>query len=339
MSTTATTATTATEEKTTEPAYKNFPLETREIQTKEETYSFNFLVIDRADKWEAADSFRHSTSLKAKGRKAALRINLRSLSYGEWEECEATFPQPPLPQNIDSLTEEAKQTYKDQQDAVVTSRQIRAMELSTGKEVPGSDMAEKIQYLEQLGIGESRALIDRIVDYYSAVDEGDELRLYKAVTAKEKTNDEILFESFDDWLNLSDNGMSFHWQRPWEEFLIEFPFKKLTQEQYDEIIKANQGPQPPERPGRNPVTNKVDPKFPIRNLSDKKWMKANREANRRRLVALLEALLPFPIPGSNEQEKSQWLGQRLLGDVIAIDTFLSVELSNYRSRFDFFIGS
>jgi hypothetical protein len=321
------------------PTFKNFPLETRDFKFNGESYSFNFLVIDRAEKWLGVNDYEHKTILRSNGNRKGLVLPLKGLSYEQWSEIEFEHIRPDIPDNIDSLEQSAQDAYKKKVDEALQARTVKVMEVSTGKSIPGNTIEEKLHFLQSLGMGEAEALHDKVVDYYSACDPGDQVPIYRALTKQVKPEEQIVFQSFDDWLSLSYAGMPLQWQHPWEDFLIEFPLKKITQEEYDDIFKEYAPPNPPERPGKNPVTGKLDPKTPLRNFSDRNYRNRTREVAVTRLVALLDLLLPFQIPGNNEKDKAKWLGSRLLGDVTALEQFLNLELRNYKARFDFFTAS
>jgi len=315
-----------------------FPLETRVLQAADGEHEFEFLVIDKPEKWEPAKNFQFQHEIRVKGTSRVLSLPLRGISYREWNDIENQHPIPewnqatPEPPNGDP-------EFRERKEKAVGSRQVVLLETVTGFKVPGEKIEEKVHWLDRLGSGEADSLFYQILEHNSNMADGSSVDNYRHLISTEKVNLKThVISGFDDLLSASLSGGVFNMQRPFENYLIEFPLRQFPQSKKKEIEDQCRDPLPPQKPGKNPTTGQVDPMFPVYNWEDPRFQEAQRNTNRRRMILTLDAILPFEIPGDSIDAKYEWLGARLLGDVHRLWKNIQQEVVSYRNRFDFFIN-
>jgi hypothetical protein len=323
-----------------EPRRPDFPLETRSVQFEEMERKFEFLVIDKAEKWEEAEVFQSPCQIRIPGTNQLVQLQLRGLSYQQWDQIERKFPRPrPVdlskPNQSAQNREELQATFEQREHQMKLNRRCEIFELALGKPIPGGSKEEKIAWLNQMGSGDMEALFDRIADHQSNMSDGPVLALYLQ-QAIEKSMEVVEVDSLETWSTLSAAGTFFRMQRPFEDYIIEFPLKQLTEETKRNIATATKDPVPPSKPGRNPVTRQPDPSIPEYNFDDPAYLRAMHSTAQKRLLLHLEAVLPFEIPGLRQEDRFEWIGKRLLGDVVRLRNFIEDELIEYRNRLNFF---
>lgn len=312
-----------------------FPLETRTVQIEGQDREFDFLVVDKPEKWEEATTFRQSLKLGFPGTPRILKIPVRGLSYSEWLDIETKYTMP-IQSAMQDMNEVQKQEYQDKQKSVENYRSIAVFEKATGKEIPGGSLEEKVAWLSHLGSGDSEIVFSRILEHFSNMQEGTLLTDYLDAI-RSKDNQEVFeFNDFDDWIKASEIGYRFQMQRPFESYFVEIQLKKLDDQTKKEIGDQTKDPLPPSKPGKNPTTGMPDPAFPIYNWDDSRYRNQVKANSQRRLILLLNAVMPFEIPGKDEAAQLEWVGKRLLGDVVRLRSFLEENVINYRGRVNFF---
>ena len=333
------------QEQTAEPQENILPrievYDTREIEADGQKTQFNFLVIDKPEKWAPASESITTFKFQQAGSSRAVNIPLRGISWMEWEEIEMKFPlpEPEEDTNPNQITNKDKdKEFNRLTDLATNKRRASLFELSTGKSLPGETIDEKVASLKKMVAGSAASLFAFIMDESSNLREfdGTLLRMYKDGIKNNSKITEVEFTGFSDFFATASIGSFFQMQRPSDEFIVEFPLKNISDEEKQKIEESVTDPVPQSRPGKNPITGKPDPNFPIFATQEPRYREAMRAAARQRLVMKLEAVLPFKIPGANFEERYKWVGARLLGDVFKLSEFITKEVMNYGGRISFF---
>ena len=118
----------------------------------------------------------------------------------------------------------------------------------------------------------------------------------------------------------------------------------LSGKDLDEIQVACKVPAPPRKPvldekGQRKMVRGVLQTEP--DLEDENYKKEAEAADRKRMVMILERGLVDPdgskVPGSNYEEKYEFLNKRVRGDIIKLVNFINIHLSNLKpTDLDFF---
>jgi hypothetical protein len=307
---------------------KPLKLEKRTFKVNDSEVSFDFLRIEKPEDWKPASEFKTSIRLTM-GSGRAVKLAVRALSYQEWVDIEYRNPMPELTGDMKPDDED----YLAKQAVAKSNRQIAVFELSTGKPVPGNSIAEKSEWLMQLGTSESKALYEQILEHCSGVNEGDQVLTMTAISGMEEHMNVMEASSLEDLLTASQAGTTFRFQRPFEKYICEFALKQFTEKRKQEIDAACKDPMPPSKPGKDPTTGLPSSSAtPIYNWNDIRYLEALSSINKVRVVMRCESILPFAIPGADLNEKYKWIGQRLLGDVIKLQSYVENELLSYRRR-------
>lgn len=292
--------------------------------------TLNFLVIDSPEKWKPATSFSNKLTLTVG--KTRLSMPIRPLSYLQWESVELSFPMPSRMQS------ESAQDFEVRTNHVKNLRRVTVIELSTGKQIPGKSMDDKIAWVSRLGTGEMQSVFVNILDNYSGVSEGELIAGYRDTIEAGDMQECVAVEldTMEDWMSASQVGSTYRTQRSFENYIIEFPLRQITDEAKARIDQSCKEPLPPGKPGLDPRTQLPSQAHMQYDWEEPRYLEALRATNRLKTVLLFEAVLPFPIPGSKNEEKFEWLGARLMGDVHKLRTHIENNLLNYQSRLHFF---
>lgn len=321
--------------------------DTREVSTDIDGTSssvtkFDFLVIDKAEKWKPAKDTRYNYKLKIPGQSRIVIIPVRGISWGEWEEIEMRHPMPEQDQDSDAAFNATIKNNKEKEFSLkleeATYRRYAALfELSTGNNLPGDTIEEKVSSVRKMLAGTPSSFFSFIMDDCSNLREldGPLIRSYKQ-SIDNGSLKEVQFTGFQDFFTSGSIGSFLQMQRPLEDFIVEIPLKSISDEDKRKIDDAVQDPVPPSRPGKNPITGKIDPNTPVYSYNEPRYKEALRAANRVRLMLKMEAALPFKIPGSNHEEKFKWIAERLLGDVYKLNDYITNNVMGYGARMNFF---
>jgi len=305
---------------------------TRKFKAKESELetALNFMVIDSPEKWPAAKSFVNDLTLPVG--KTRLKMAVTSLSYLQWESVEMSFPMPSRGPG-ESLAD-----FEARQEVVKNRRRVTVLEVSTGKTVPGSTLDEKAAWISRLGTGEMQAAYVNIVDNFSGIHEGDLIKGYRDMIEAGDMEDctTVELNTMDDWMAASQVGSVYRTQRSFENYILEFPLKQINDEAKGRIDQACKEPLPPGKPGLDPKTKLPSQSHMEYDWEEPRYLEAVRAQNRLRLIMLFEAVLPFALPGNSNEEKFNWLGSRMMGDIHKLRTHIEQNLLNYQSRLNFF---
>ena len=293
---------------------------------------YKFLVLDSTDKWPVAGNFSSHYDMPVLGSNSSIRFNLTGISLKEWESIEADNVIPAQQEGQDD------KEYESERDSVVLKKEVAIFEKAIGQSIPGKKAEEKIDWLKQRNPGEIEALFRYIQNDLCNMRNGSMIDSYNLALEHGKANEKEIrdFSNFEDWQTATTSQYTFRMQRPYEDYIIEVPLRGLSQELKKDIDAQTKDPEPPKMPHRDPKTNRFDPMDMRPNFSDPAWLRSSRAVNQKRTAMYMDACLMFDIPGSNWQEKYNWLADRLTGDVINIKNFIENDLVGFRSRYDFF---
>lgn len=297
---------------------------------------FSFLVVDQAEKWEAADAFLHSFELQIPTTNKRVIIPCHGISYAQFMSVLIRFPMPTwqgegeIPPHIKAV-----------RDDISIQRRIAWLELATGKEIPGKTVEAKRDYFNKSNSANLDAFSYFIKRELCNADyRGPFLVNYEELVSRFPQENVVTVDSFEDFLAES-NDVTYHFRmnRFGQTHIIEFPLKGLSAERREEIEKAVVDPTPPLIPKRHMVTNKPIPGQTEQNLDDPGYLSAMHRASSRRTILYLNACLPFRIPGETEDQQIEWLGKRLMGDVQQINEFINDKIFGIEGRYNFFFSA
>src|SRR5690606_1956972 len=140
-------------------------------------------------------------------------------------------------------------------------KRINILEASCQMQVPGKTKQEKYDWL----VKRSPRELDEVTNYIRMItcnlsDRTPKLlQRYHDVSSVNKLPLAREVKSFEDWKVATEIENSFIMQRPFQDFLIEFPLKSLSYEIRMQIDKETKEPEPPRIPARNKETGRFDP--------------------------------------------------------------------------------
>ncbi len=295
-------------------------------------YAFKFLVIDDPSKWVAAEKITGHYDMPILGQSRSLRFSLTGLSAKQWQEIETQHLIP----TWDNPGKQPDDAFLDSRELALAAKRAHVIEVSSGKKIPGESYNDKAIALQKLNGGEVQALYLYIQDVVCSTEDGSLIQKYKKIASEASTDNVSEFSDFSDWVKATETGYIFRLQRPSQEFILEFPLKNISSKDKLDIELQTRDPEPPQIPFRDPNTGKMVPHQMMPDYNDRSWLERCRVVAQKRTTMLLSACLPFEIPGKNTLEQYEWISQRLIGDVIRLQTFINDELCGYRSRYDFF---
>ena len=292
---------------------------------------FRVNTVNSHEDFIPANKHANVYSLKTLGQNKVIEIPIRGISYGEWEEIENKLHVTEL---SEESTEQEKEKQKIEKEKNVGLRRVKVFELATDKNVPGETDEDKVTWLsENISAAELDALFNCIIERGSNINDGIALNEYNSALRNSKPVVST-FSGFDDWVSASNLGSIFRMQRPFEDFIIEVNLRQVTDSRKKQIDEQSKAPPPPSRPKIDKSTGRqIGMLYDYNNPNYKAQTKI---ANRKSLVNIFEACLPFSLPGDSVDKKYKWISELLLGDVIKLRNFIENEVFNYRNRIDFF---
>lgn len=294
-----------------------------------ETKQYKVLVIDKPEKWDDADSFHFNCEIPFPGQHKKLLVPITGISYNDYESIENRYR---IPERPDAGSPEmSMEKYEKDKAFILVNRKVEIFELCTGNKIPGNSQDEKLKWLNSLTSGDADMLFEKLVNEYFNLESGSLTREYE----QDQKVEVVEFKSFEDWSNLSNTGSFFRMHRQQEDYICEFPLNKLSEERKKEIEDACKEPFPPSKPGKNPVTGRIDPAFPDYNYKDSRYLAALKVNNQKRTVMIFDELLQFKIPGGSTEEKYRWIGKKLVGDVVQLRSYIEGNVMDYRARLNF----
>lgn len=294
------------------------------------------LVIDSAEKWEAAASFSIEMNLEQSNTKR-LRIPMTGISQAEWDKIETSKPIPEL-----EADEQPPAGFEEHREMALVDRKIAILEKATGKTFPGKEAGEKRDFYLQRSRSEQTSLtifIDRDLCNFPGSSTmprtGPLVEFYESqLAASEPTADP--FGSFEDWKAASEVQHVYRMQRAGQPYIIEFPLRAVPAETHKKITNETREPEPEKVPVMNAMTGKFMPgQFEIKRR-DPVYQRKLRAAHQQRCVRYFNACLMFTLPGQNEKEQYDWLAQRLVGDVVRVREYIEDVVMGIGNRYSFF---
>lgn len=294
---------------------------------------FKVLVVTSPDRWLAANTVSAIYDMPRIGTAQFTRFKFSGVSLSEWDDIESAHI---IPQWQGDSGSTVPPDFRFEQEKAAREKMAHVLEVTLSHKIPGSNWGEKIAWIEKMNPGEMQAMY--MAAQYDACNIGMQpgplLTEYNELSAKNKQIQEFAgFEGMDD---ASKSQYFFRMQRPGDDYILEFPLKGISAKQREEIDRECKEPDPPKAPKRDPVTKQLDFKNMVPNFQDKQYLDKCRVVGRRRTVMFFNACLPFDIPGKTLNEQFDWLGSRLVGDVVRLKNFITDELTSYYSRYRFF---
>lgn len=295
--------------------------------------TFDFLVVDTAEKWQPANEFYSMYDMPLVGTSKKIRFHLQGISLAAWEEMEQDHK---LPEWESDGTPDVE--FEQRREQILSEKFSHVFELALGKKLPGESYAEKATYLRQLNPGEVQALFLFVQNTACNYRNGELIDTYmRAVLSRmDAESDLVEFSGFEEWKVATEACYVFRMHRPFEDYLIEFPLKNISSEDRSRIEAECRDPEPPRKPKRDSKTKRIIAGETEPDFMDDHWLKKCRAVNQKKLVMYLDACLPFQLPGENQLKQYEWVSQRLMGDVVRLKEFIEQELCGYASRYSFF---
>lgn len=303
------------------------PFTYRRISTSSGDHTFKFLVLDSPDKWRAADDFPHVIyEMPLLGSQKRLGFKVYPVSAEKWMEIETKY-RLPMGDNVDD-TEMQKAFLR---------KQIAILEAAARSSIPGENLDEKFAFLQKRNGGEVDALFAYIRNHVCDIDTDSEGPLLSRYNLLSSGNEGELIDinGFEDWSVAEDTTYFFRWQRNFEDFIIEVPLRSISRECNERIEEATKEPEPPKTFARDPVTKKFDHTRQVGNYNDPSFLMKMRKLQQKRTAMYLSEALPFDVPGSNIDEKYEWIAKRIIGDVLRLKKFVEGDVVGYASRYFF----
>ncbi|NOJ28247.1 MAG: hypothetical protein DA330_09585, partial [Nitrososphaera sp.] len=132
-----------------------------------------------------------------------------------------------------------------------------------------------------------------------------------------------LSDSLEEWTVSSESKYTFWLQRPSDPYITEFHLSGLTREEALAIQKETDPGEPPAMPQRDD-RGRVIGQQP--NPNDPLYQRKASQLNKRQLLLYLQKCMSFKIPGETEEERSGWLGKRLIGDLVLLKEFIETNI-------------
>lgn len=307
--------------------------EVRKIKTKTGEKEFNVVKVEQAIDWPTADKFEIDYTMSQPSGNIKMQIALRGLSLSAWEKIEVEHF---IPEIDEDAPEDTRETLLEMRQDAENKKVVALFEEAIGKKIPGESFTEKINFINQRNAGEIDALKFFIRTRASGFTDGPLLNEYLVAT-NDSQQEVIKFSDFNDWRIATESKYVCRIHRPFEDYIVEFPLRGITQEKKLEIDERTKEPKPPMVPGRdknNP--RKFDRNRMVPNRNDPSYLQQIRAVNQLRTALFFNECLMFKIPGANEQEQYNWIASHLIGDVMKVKGFIDQELANYHGYYDFF---
>lgn len=288
---------------------------------------FKVITIDSHEKWQKASDISFVKEIVIDGKK--IKFNLKCVSLGRFKYINENYPMPERDTN--ASMEDQKEAVSDAEISLMQARRrVLYFEGCSGKLLPGKDLDDKARIL----LGKPVDLIDRVFEIVNnhacASIDNDQSLEYNALRSKHAEVIEVNdIESF-----LSDENLAsrmFAFGRPFDDIVIEIPLKTIASQRRSEIEESFKIPSPPQRPGKN-----FDVQNPVAWYDEPHYVAKVRNIRNRKFLAFLEECLMFKIPGTTEDEKTEWLNERPVGDILKLQLYVQRELVDSSMAISFF---
>ena len=280
---------------------------------------FQFAVIDSAEAWPEASQIR-SKKLLPLGPGKKLQIDSSGIS---WDDYVAILQEPPIPEwPVGNTNKEPDEAFLALREAATLDRRVLLIERATQKKIPGATKEDKRCFLKSRTAGEVEALMQFVnSDACCWSDLSLSTEMIERYRAACNANAEIisLSDTMDEGSVSTESKYTFHLQRPGDSFISEFHLSGMAREEAIRIRKDCHPGDPPLMPQRNeqgrPIGTTPNPNDPLYQIKV-------RKSNKRELLLYLQSCMAFPIPGNTEEDRSAWLGKRLIGDLTLLKEFI-----------------
>lgn len=298
------------------------------VDDQKDERQFKVLVVDSPDKWLSSSTTFTYYNMPVIGTNRSTRFKFQGVSLSVWDDLESAHILP-------AWTGEGvpPPDFRSEQEKIAREKMAHVLELTLCRKIPGETWGDKATWIERMNPGEMQAMY--MSAQYDACNlrNGPLLNDYNDWSTKSRQIED--FAGFESMSDASKSQYFFRMHRPSDEYLLEFPLKGISAKQREEIDRECKEPEPPKAPKRDPITRAIDFKNMVPNLQDKQWLDKCRVVGRRRTIMFFNACLPFEIPGKTLSKQFDWLGGRLVGDVVRLKNFITDELTSYHTRYSF----
>lgn len=290
---------------------------------------FKVLVVDCPEKWLTSETVLFTYDMPVLGTNRFKRFKFTGISLSAWDDLESAHLVP-----IWQGDGQPNEAFNAEREKVSREKMVHVLEVSLKEKIPGSTWAEKADWLENKNMGEFQALY--MAAQYEACNlrDGDILSDYIDLSSMNRQVED--FTGFSKMDDASKSQYFFRQQRPGDNYIIEFPLRGVSSRQREEIDNECKEPEPPKVPKRDHTRGTLDFKNMIPNLQDKQWLDRCRVVGRKRTMMYFNACLPFEIPGKTINEQFDWLGNKVVGDIVKLKRFMTEEITSYASRYNSF---
>lgn len=294
--------------------------------------TFRFLVVDDPQKWEEAAALFCNYDMPVVGTypPEVMRFPLSGISMKVWEATEIANPVP----EWDGADGDVTKDFKKEQDRIAREKNVEIFERSLGKKIPGVNAAEKVRWLNDRSPGEADALLLFVTNQACNLQDGQQMMSYNLLS---RTCEQVvtMIDDFEKWTKAVESKYVFRMQRPFQDYILEFPMRGIDETRRLEIEEETKRPHPPIVPKRD-SKGRFDPTQMVPDYNDHTWLQQSRAVTQKRTVMFFESCLTFSIPGIDVKQKYDWISKRLVGDVVRVRRFIEDSLLSYKARYDVF---
>ena len=162
----------------------------------------------------------------------------------------------------------------------------------------------------------------------------------KLIEEKGSKKNETVVDSPEKWLSADNIRARFTITRPDGDSSV-ILLKGIPAETYYNINKACRPIDPPikETPQKDKRGKVIPGVEPLRetDYEDPKYIESKERMDEKRMALVIDAALPFDIPGANWKEKHKWLQNRVPGDIDKLYAFIVYDLLNLGQRVGSFL--
>ncbi|MCW8133122.1 MAG: hypothetical protein KIS92_22445 [Planctomycetota bacterium] len=284
------------------------------------------IKVDSPEAWPEAADLKGEITIRTPA--GELRFPARAIAYADWLSLTDTYaqPKPPKKENASGLMVEDRedQEYIDKILLTAVKRRVALVDGCCFK-IQGDTIDAKVAW-----VAENLCRDGDLPKLFEALLEFAGFGLADLNRARKKP---VVVASPEDWAKQTAQVSEFRVTHG-KDTLV-FHLRGISGAKSKAIEAMTQPPKPPMKAARAAdrriVGERPDP-------DDPEYKKQLLRIAEQRALLILEAALPFKIPGETPDAKLEWLGKRPAGEVTEIQNFVQYDVANLRERSDFILG-
>jgi len=311
--------------------------QTIEIKDGDSVYPVKILNVNTATAWPKASEIERIMDINTFDSGKKVRLKMRGISLSQWTAVEEKNPILDHDEQIDSKKTEL---YEQLEKEAIALKRMELFEIATGKKIPGATKQEKINWLESKPAADMDAIFIfirlKLCNFRPEFGSADE-EMLDAYERYLQGNSEIVEpDSADDIFSALSSDFCFRFQRPGDDYITQFKMRHISSQDFREIELETKTPEAPIVPFRDALTGSLVPGKTSRNTKDPAYLAKLAAVAKLKTLRILQKCLMFEIPGTSDQERIAWIGERLIGDVLRIKRYIEEEVMGVASRYNFF---